>query len=268
MTDRDALLRVIMESPWDDTPRLVFADYLDDISEVGRAEFVRTSIERDRTEHAENCQRSKPYKFFAPSCTCRWGELDSIAGRHELSERRRVFNGVELDYAGDLTSRFARGFLNELHCSWADWLRHHAAIYWSLKQTVECPDCKGEKWRARGWNKHKDIRCGCGTGRIPRPFVPTAQPLETVRLTTAPFSRDQLSWESLIAIEGIGRAGQFNRVKCGVCDGSGWDAPVIRYVYGEPSSSQSRCQSCHGTTLNRWTCPEWPGLEFVMPASD
>jgi uncharacterized protein (TIGR02996 family) len=41
MSDRTALLRAIIENPADDTPRLVFADWLDENGEPERAEFVR-----------------------------------------------------------------------------------------------------------------------------------------------------------------------------------------------------------------------------------
>lgn len=43
MTDRDALLRAILLAPGDDTPRLAFADWLDEHGEPGRAE-LRTSL--------------------------------------------------------------------------------------------------------------------------------------------------------------------------------------------------------------------------------
>ena len=54
MTDRDALLRTIVENPDDDTPRLVYADWLDDHGEAAEAEFVRVQVElepvRDRLD--------------------------------------------------------------------------------------------------------------------------------------------------------------------------------------------------------------------------
>jgi uncharacterized protein (TIGR02996 family) len=45
MTEREALLRAICENPDDDTPRLVFADWLDEHGEPERAEFIRVQIE-------------------------------------------------------------------------------------------------------------------------------------------------------------------------------------------------------------------------------
>jgi uncharacterized protein (TIGR02996 family) len=48
MTEREALLRAVCEFPDDDTPRLVFADWLQEHGEEARAEFIRLQIERSR----------------------------------------------------------------------------------------------------------------------------------------------------------------------------------------------------------------------------
>jgi len=40
MTERDALLRAVCENPDDDTPRLVFTDWLQENGEEERAEFI------------------------------------------------------------------------------------------------------------------------------------------------------------------------------------------------------------------------------------
>src|SRR5262245_46948004 len=44
MTERDALLRAVCDNPDDDTPRLVFADWLQENGEEERAEFIRLQI--------------------------------------------------------------------------------------------------------------------------------------------------------------------------------------------------------------------------------
>jgi uncharacterized protein (TIGR02996 family) len=44
MTERDALLRAVCENPDDDTPRLVFADWLQENGEEWRAEFIRLQV--------------------------------------------------------------------------------------------------------------------------------------------------------------------------------------------------------------------------------
>jgi uncharacterized protein (TIGR02996 family) len=44
VTQDDAFLQAILESPDDDTPRLVYADYLDEHGETDRAEFIRVQV--------------------------------------------------------------------------------------------------------------------------------------------------------------------------------------------------------------------------------
>jgi uncharacterized protein (TIGR02996 family) len=49
MSDRDALIAAICEEPDEDTPRLAFADYLDEFDEAPRAAFIREQVEFART---------------------------------------------------------------------------------------------------------------------------------------------------------------------------------------------------------------------------
>jgi uncharacterized protein (TIGR02996 family) len=48
MTQDDAFLQAILEQPDDDAPRLVYADWLDEHGDAGRAEFIRVQIELAR----------------------------------------------------------------------------------------------------------------------------------------------------------------------------------------------------------------------------
>src|SRR5262245_51635979 len=50
MTDGDALRRAILAEPDDDTPRLVYADWLQENGNTDRAEFIRAQIEAVRAE--------------------------------------------------------------------------------------------------------------------------------------------------------------------------------------------------------------------------
>src|SRR4051812_7418936 len=43
-SDGDALFRAICEQPWEDTPRLMYADWLDENGDSRRAEFIRVQI--------------------------------------------------------------------------------------------------------------------------------------------------------------------------------------------------------------------------------
>jgi uncharacterized protein (TIGR02996 family) len=48
MNEREALLRAVCENPDDDTPRLVFADWLQEHGDEARAEFIRVQCEAAR----------------------------------------------------------------------------------------------------------------------------------------------------------------------------------------------------------------------------
>src|SRR5262245_58489811 len=69
MSDRDALLAAIRAQPDEDTPRLIFADWLDENDEPERAAFVRAQIELARTP---------PWEPFA--VLCRWRQREWLTG--------------------------------------------------------------------------------------------------------------------------------------------------------------------------------------------
>jgi uncharacterized protein (TIGR02996 family) len=68
MTDHDALVRAICESPDDDTPRLIFADFLEESGEAARAEFVRSQVELARTPDWE------PFAVLCRTRRTEWSE--------------------------------------------------------------------------------------------------------------------------------------------------------------------------------------------------
>jgi uncharacterized protein (TIGR02996 family) len=49
MTDHDALLAAILARPDEDTPRLAFADWLQENDDPDRGEFIRLEVELART---------------------------------------------------------------------------------------------------------------------------------------------------------------------------------------------------------------------------
>jgi uncharacterized protein (TIGR02996 family) len=54
MSDEAALLTAIREYPDDDTPRLVYADWLDEHGDADRAEFIRTQCALSRLSHEDD----------------------------------------------------------------------------------------------------------------------------------------------------------------------------------------------------------------------
>lgn len=55
MSEREALLRAVCENPDEDTPRLVFADWLQENGEEARAEFICAQV-----RHAERLRNAAP----------------------------------------------------------------------------------------------------------------------------------------------------------------------------------------------------------------
>ena len=71
-TAHDAFLEAIIAAPGDDTPRLVYADWLEEHGEGERAEFIRVQIVLSSPEGVRvKCGRTKS----RPECSdpeCRW----------------------------------------------------------------------------------------------------------------------------------------------------------------------------------------------------
>lgn len=273
-----------------DTPRLIYADYLEESGEGQLGEFVRCQVELARTPTArivddQICRKCNRRCGDRPSSKyCEHGGDPDGKSNHawENPLRRRE---RELHPQGSIEDiRFAeilglkgatyaarapdwprweyrRGFISSVTLDWQTWLRHHAGLFWSPRQTVEVPSgichCGEECESHYSGSGHSPVDMpDC----IPRPFVPTAQPLETVRLTITAHRDDAEAgmfigdWFVMPDLSKPGVGCRFDRVKCGVCD-AGWESSVSR-----------DCPSCHGSPLNLWECPsEWPGVEFVMP---
>jgi uncharacterized protein (TIGR02996 family) len=141
MTDGDALLAAILAEPKEDTPRLVYADYLDENGQPERAEFIRVQVELARLPpKLVTCSdMGYPYSVDCPECqeddrreALRGRERTLLAGpRPDVYENEVVwFN------AGDGTEswrtmfrpQWRRGFVEAVACEAADWLAHAAAL--------------------------------------------------------------------------------------------------------------------------------------------
>jgi uncharacterized protein (TIGR02996 family) len=101
MSTEDALLRAIRDMPDEDTPRLVYADYLEEEGFSARAEFIRVQVELARL----------------PEWDARRNALEDR--QHELlAEHECSWLGVPPDAMAELTEwTFERGFVNEVAAS-------------------------------------------------------------------------------------------------------------------------------------------------------
>lgn len=114
MSDRDALLAAVRAHPDDDTPRLIYADFLDDAGESARAAFVRAQVE---------VARSEPWEPVA--VRGRWHAADALSGRAFAAELPPVKHPVAW-----AQNPFRRGFGYALHVMRAvDWAEFAEPVF-------------------------------------------------------------------------------------------------------------------------------------------
>lgn len=91
MSGEEAFLQAILEAPEDDTPRLVFADWLEDHGSPQRAEFIRVQCrlaELDEDDLQRRGLRRREYELLAEH----WGEwAGPLVGRVRRWQFRRGF---------------------------------------------------------------------------------------------------------------------------------------------------------------------------------
>jgi uncharacterized protein (TIGR02996 family) len=188
--DELALLAAVLASPGDDTPRLVYADWLDEHGRPERAEFIRCQVRIAEIGRELQSEEDCEQKCCAERIALRRRE------RELLTAHGDEWFGVDLrDENRDTTEplpplRTSRGFVEYVACSWEAWVATYAtALYWRAE--VACPACGGDG--DRYWEKgspYRDVDSRCpacedGTGRVPNPDPPppTAQPVREVALT-------------------------------------------------------------------------------------
>jgi uncharacterized protein (TIGR02996 family) len=118
----------VLAAPGDDAPRLVYADWLDEHGEPGRAEFIRVQCER-----AELDARLPPADNRCPQCGCLAGEIHADGCRWlvlALREKELADAHVHVWTAGISASllAFRRGFLHTVAMRADNWFANGDAI--------------------------------------------------------------------------------------------------------------------------------------------
>lgn len=129
-----AFIDAIKRSPGDDTPRLVYADYLDEIGDSERAEFIRAQIEEAAIPF-EKCD------CIYPGCSVwdnRVVQHDHKCRGYDLVQRQIALISGENYYrwrgipkaidTNDVDARFRRGFIHLIVSPLALLLEHGPAI--------------------------------------------------------------------------------------------------------------------------------------------
>jgi len=101
MTDRDALYRSILAHPHDDTPRLVYADWLQEHGRAEEAEFIRAEC---------RLESSAPDDPEYPELLDRREELRLWLTAHVPGPRLKLAAGLMVPDAADWWKHTARGF--------------------------------------------------------------------------------------------------------------------------------------------------------------
>lgn len=103
MSDEDALLAAIAAHPEEDTPRLVYADWLDEHGQPIRAEFIRVQIAIAQKEHLPRAILNRYVDLFKRNqelldnhCHELLGPLTALPANTEIEFRRGFPSTVEL----------------------------------------------------------------------------------------------------------------------------------------------------------------------------
>lgn len=241
-TDRAGFIEAIVRSPADDTPRLVFADWLEEHGDGPWGELIRVQIElakmvagyTPRCDHRQGgCPGCKwrrargrlwkrEHKVMEWFCT---EDMASFFGLPNHQTLEPIFGGL-IAVGLEVSLHFYRGFVSRVVCPADEWPRIADDLYWHPGQTVRCPQvgCSPVMYGPRkyrmfvsdGPDSHWADCPQCeGTGHFLRPCPPTAQPITNVRIT------DGIPWEV-----------------------PGWEG--LRFVEGDSG----------------YKCPKWPGVLF------
>ena len=179
MTDPDALYAAILDNPADDTPRLVYADMLDDTGDPGladRAAFIRCQIElsRDWAGHSDlshqgtrlckGCELRRRERALFRARRSEWfGGLSAVLGEWRLQASRPT---------GFAAGVVHRGFLDDWAGPLAAWVGG------------ECTWCRGRGGWETGPHSEECRRCnGRGTVVGCGPATVAAHPITRVTIT-------------------------------------------------------------------------------------
>lgn len=173
MNTEEGLLAGICSHPHDDTPRLVYADWLDENGQPERAEFIRVQCElaaREATMLDEPCRcvataesllAYQRGEYCAP-CERRLRPIERLLdrGREFLKVYGNEWSRPVCVQVGGIDAlgpdsdgwfysstgnepcwRFGRGFPAELRCTWADWLEESGP---AIMRTISQVELMGE----------------------------------------------------------------------------------------------------------------------------
>lgn len=119
MTDGDALLKAVLADPDEDTPRLVYADWLQENGQAERAEFIRVQVKGGSPRLISAQAREWFPVWWRPSTLL---TIDRLKGRVSIRD------GHSQTFPCTRRLVIRRGFVESLTCCCNEWLAHGEAI--------------------------------------------------------------------------------------------------------------------------------------------
>lgn len=149
-TDERAFRLEIAVQPDDDTPRLVYADWLDENGQPERAEYIRTAVEY----HTETRRTPCTLAYFLGEVE---GERVAKMSRLERGgDRNILMSQVHPEATRRLDAKLDRIKSLELKLIG---LRGPEASSW--RKAVRCPKCEGKGWRWEEGKRKQTARRDC-----------------------------------------------------------------------------------------------------------
>lgn len=133
MTERDALLRAILQQPEEDTVRLAFADYCDEDGESDYAEFIRGQVawsKAHNTRTGRAAAKRVREAFRGVVMLRKWAWLnDLMDGPLQLAVGGDGIPGFYTDKNTKGELRLTRGFVSEIRLPCTEFMAHAEAIF-------------------------------------------------------------------------------------------------------------------------------------------
>ncbi len=153
-----ALLQAVVDSPADDLPRLVAADWLDDHDDPERAEFIRLQCAGEH-DPIQSRERNWKIRTLANSLSGQLWAVEACPNliTMEFAEGGPTLNALTVQHIERV--RFHRGFPHFIVCPAAEWLPHGRGIV--PRQPVSCvrlllaTEVVMERW----WDMLPTLRC-------------------------------------------------------------------------------------------------------------
>lgn len=133
MTDHAALLAAVLESPDNDVPRLLMADWLRDNGQWERGEFVAVQCEiaafDERAPWAFSRRKCSGHGWVDSRCPECW-PFTKECGDQLRARERELTPFINIDGVSTaLTGEFRRGFLHTIRTTAAEWQRETQEMY-------------------------------------------------------------------------------------------------------------------------------------------